>query len=172
MTARTVMWILAALCVPSACSSAVAKDVPMRPFLSVEAVDIGVRACFEYAEKKGLRIALAVADSGGDLVYFRRMDDVYLRQGDLAQLKAESAATTPLSTKELGDRLAQDRSPLRGIEHLPGLTTVEGGEPIRVDAKRSVGGVGVSGAAPHEDGECARAAALAIATALRGGESP
>lgn len=135
---------------------------PVRPFLSLEAAERGAAACLALAERQGLRIAIAIRDRGGNLVLFKRMDDVFDKQLELALLKAETAAGTPLSTRDLGARLKQVDSALAGIDEVNGITVIEGGEPIQNAAGYSLGGVGVSGASPSQDGEFARAAIAAI----------
>ena len=139
----------------------------MRPFLSQTAAEAGARACFALAESEGWRVAVAVADRGGELVYFSRMDDVFTRQQAFARLKAESAATTPVSTRQLGEAAYGEGSALRGVELIGGVTVVEGGVPVAAPSGYAVGGVGVSGASPAQDGRCATAAADAIREALR-----
>lgn len=138
-----------------------------RPYLTQLAAEAGAQACLSLAREEGWRVAVAVTDRGGELVHFTRMNDVFTRQQAFARLKAESAATTPVSTKALAGAVYVDGSPLRGIELIEGVATVEGGVPIALEGGYSVGGVGVSGTSPAEDGQCARAASEAIATALR-----
>lgn len=137
-----------------------------RPYLTLAAAEAGAAACLEMATENDWRVAIAIRDSGGHLVLFHRMDDVFVKQAEFAMLKAESAATTPLSTREMAQRVFAPGSPLRGLENLPGVTTVEGGEPVRTASGFAAGGVGVSGTSPEGDGVCARAAAAAIGAAL------
>ena len=156
---------LAALPV-SAQDAPVAAQAEQRPYLTRASAGAGAEACLALARSEGWRVAVAVTDRGGELVHFTRMDDVYTRQQSFARLKAESAATTPVSTAQLADAVFAEGSPLRGIELIGGLTTVEGGVTTRTRGGYHIGGVGVSGASPAQDGRCARAAADAIAEAL------
>ena len=137
-----------------------------RPFLLQSAAEAGANACLELAKLEGWRVAIAVTDRGGELVYFTRMDDVWTFQQNFARVKAGSAATTPISTIKLAGVTFADDSPLRGIEELEGLTMVEGGVTVKTENGYHIGGVGVSGATPAQDGQCAQAAANAIAKAL------
>ena len=141
-------------------------DVPTRPFLTLDAAQAGMQACLDWAAEEDLRVAVAVMDRGGRLVSFARMDDVFVKQVEFAQIKAETASTTPASTKRIGE-IAVPGSPVEGLVHLPGVTGVEGGVPIRL-GEHSIGGVGVSGATPAQDGECAAIAAEAVLQSLRG----
>lgn len=145
----------------------VRAETPSRPYLTLEGATAGLQACQDLAAEAGWRIAVAVLDRGGRPVAFERADDVFQKQIEIAFLKAETAATTPVGSKALGDAARKRNSPLAGIENVPGLIAIEGGESIRLSSGYVVGGVGVSGARPDEDGRCARAAAAAIAEALQ-----
>lgn len=133
-----------------------------RPYLTLDAAKAGAAACEAYAKGNNLRVAISIKDRAGRLVYFQRMDDVFQKQVEFAGIKAETAATTPLSTKRLAE-VSSGESPLAGLVYIPGLTSVEGGEPITVKDNYNIGGIGVSGASPAQDGECARSAAAIIA---------
>lgn len=133
-----------------------------RPYLSLDAAKAGAAACEAFANENDLRIAISIKDRGGRMVYFSRMDDVYQKQVEFAGIKAETAATTPLSTKRLAAIAGTKNSPLAGLIYVPGLTGVEGGETITLVDGYKIGGVGVSGASPAEDGDCARSAVEAI----------
>ena len=148
-----------------AAQPAFAQDA-QRPYLTQASTEAGAQACLALARGEGWRVAVAVTDRGGELVHFTRMDDVYTRQQAFARLKAESAATTPVSTAQLAGAVLSDGSPLRGLELIEGVTTVEGGVTIRTKGGYHIGGVGVSGASPAQDGQCAQAAADAIAQTL------
>ena len=143
---------------------AVAQDdaPPVRPYLSLESARAGAEACLNYAKDNDLRIAIAILDRGGRDVLSLRMDDVFQKQIEFASIKAETASTTPLSTKRLGE-VSGVGTPLEGLVQVPGLNRVEGGEPIKLPNGYAIGGVGVSGASPAQDGECARAAVATIA---------
>lgn len=132
-----------------------------RPYLTLDAAKTGAAACEAYASENSLRVAISIKDRGGRLIHFMRMDDVYQKQVEFAGIKAETAATTPLSTERLGE-VAQPGSALAGLVYVPGLNGIEGGEPITLKTGYNIGGVGVSGASPAQDGECARAAVAAI----------
>ncbi|MDY7097454.1 MAG: heme-binding protein [Pseudomonadota bacterium] len=143
----------------AAFSSAAADE--FRPYLTSDAAQAGLEACHSLASENEWRVAIAIKDRGGELVAFSRMDDVFTKQIEFAQIKAETSATTPLATRQVASFVYEDGGSLRGLEHVPGITPVEGGEPIIVNGY-AIGGVGVSGATAEQDGACARAAARAI----------
>tara|TARA_R110002124_G_scaffold81700_5_gene215155 strand:+ start:807 stop:1310 length:504 start_codon:yes stop_codon:yes gene_type:complete len=125
-----------------------------RPFLTLSSAQAGIEACIAFANENELKFAISVKDRGGRLVAFARMDDVYQKQIELSHTKAETAATTPLSTKQIA-ATATNKPSYAGLVHVEGLTTVEGGIPIRLGSGYSIGGIGVSGSSPELDGECA-----------------
>ena len=132
----------------------------------LDAARAGTQACLDWAAGEDLRVAIAVMDRGGRLVSFARMDDVFVKQVEFAQVKAETASTTPLSTKRIGEITAPG-SPVESLLTLPGITGVEGGVPIRI-GEHAMGGIGVSGATPAQDGRCAAITADAVIEALSG----
>jgi uncharacterized protein GlcG (DUF336 family) len=92
------------------------------------------------------------------------MDDAFLGSIQIAQLKANTSASFPFSTKQVGE-IAATRVP--GIAHVPGLVTFEGGLPIKTAAGAHIGAIGVSGATADQDGVCAQAALDAVAGDLK-----
>ncbi|MCQ8186638.1 GlcG/HbpS family heme-binding protein [Parvularcula maris] len=145
-------------------------NLASRPYLTLDAAQAGAAACRATADENDWRVAITIIDRGGNVVLFERMDDVFETQSRLSRLKAATAATTPVGTAALREAAFADRSPIAGIEHVPGIVVIEGGEPIIVAEPEPypVGGVGVSGARPDQDGTCAKAAAAAASQALRG----
>ncbi len=100
------------------------------------------------AEKAGIAISVAVADSGGHLIVLERMDGGRFHSLHSATTKAVCAASNKRPTSSHG---AQGQ-PL-DLAHALGLalaagperwTAMEGGCPVVVDGE-CIGGVGVSG---------------------------
>ena len=96
---------------------------------------------------------IAVMDTGGNLAYFQHMDDAYVVSIRIAQLKAQTSAQTPYSTRNF--REASKGAP--GLELVPGITTVAGGLPIMTTKGKQLGGLGVSGGTEDQDEACAKA---------------
>lgn len=141
------------------------SETPSRPYLTLEAAIVGVQSCLKYAKDNDLRVAISVKDRGGETILFMRMNDVYTKQMELAETKALTAAGTPVSTARMSD-ITKSGSAVEGLIQLPGITRVEGGEPIRLESGYHIGGIGVSGAKPKQDGDCARIAATKLNNAL------
>lgn len=116
------------------------------------------------AIEKNLKIVIAIMDSHGNLKYYRRMDGNNFVSVRMAQLKAMTSASIPISTKALGERNAgMPNGPYLGV---PGIVLLEGGLPIITKDGQHIGAIGISGANPELDGICAQAGLDAIATEL------
>jgi len=103
--------------------------------------------------KNGWRMAIAIVDNHGFLVYYERMDDTQTASIQIALDKAKTAAMFRRPSKAFEDGIAKGRVALLG---LTGATPIEGGVPIMVGGK-VVGGIGVSGANSDQDGAAAMA---------------
>lgn len=111
------------------------------------------------AEKNGWHVTIAVVDESGILVALERMDAAFPHTVEIAFHKGRSAATMRLPTKVMED-MVKDRP---ALVTMPGVTRVQGGLPIKIGAD-CIGGVGVSGAASHQDEQVAAAGIAALAT--------
>ena len=124
-------------------------------------------ACEALAEKKSWRkINIAIYDDGGNLKLFRRQDNSYLHSIKIAQLKAQTSAGLPMSTRQLGDLAFKDKERPHGIEYVEGFVVFPGGLPILTSNGVQLGGIGVSGATAAQDEECAQAGLEAISKEL------
>jgi len=105
------------------------------------------------SKKNGWRMAIAVVDNHGFLVYYERMDDTQTASVQIALDKAKTAATFRRPSKAFEDGIAKGRVALLG---LTGATPIEGGLPIMAGGK-VIGGIGVSGANSDQDAQAAMA---------------
>jgi len=112
------------------------------------------------AAKNNWTMAVAVVDTGGNLVYFEKIDNTQVGSANYAIEKARSAALFKRPTKAFQDTLAAGGDGLR-VLGLHGAVPSEGGIPILIEGK-IVGAVGVSGGTPQQDGQCAKAGADAL----------
>lgn len=111
------------------------------------------------AVKNKWGVAIAVMDSGGNLVMLHRMDNAQLSSVRIAEAKARTAIEFRRPTKALEDAVAGGGIGLRVLTF--GACVAEGGVPIIMDG-HIVGAIGVSGVASHQDGQVARAGADAV----------
>ena len=105
------------------------------------------------SKKNGWRMAIAIVDNHGFLVYYERMDDTQTASVQVAIDKAKASAMFRRPTKAFEDGIKGGRVALLG---LAGATPIEGGVPIMTGGK-VIGGVGVSGANSDQDAQAAMA---------------
>ncbi|MBL8930879.1 MAG: heme-binding protein [Kineosporiaceae bacterium] len=137
-------------------------DVRSVPTISYAAALRVVAAAVNHAEGMGVPVNVAVADPGGHLVAFARMDGAAFFSSSVAQDKAWSvAAFNGLPTHAWIDMIKDEPSLLHGLPPRPRLTIFGGGVPLTVDGQ-VVGAVGVSGGSEAEDLQIAEAGAGAL----------
>jgi uncharacterized protein GlcG (DUF336 family) len=109
-------------------------------------------------QKNSWRVAVAVVDTHGSLVYFERIDDTQIASMDIAIKKAEVAARFRRSTRAFVDAIAKGGP---SVMTLPGMIASFGGLPI-VSGGKIIGAVGVSGVTGDQDEQCAKAGIAAM----------
>lgn len=127
------------------------------PAVSANALEHALAAARAEADRLGVRACIALVDSAGALIAFLRLPGAFLISTDLAIDKAWTAAGFSLSTRGLGEMLAQTEENVRnGLLRRPRLTVVPGGIPIFHEA-HCLGAIGVSGGTAEEDEQIAAA---------------
>ena len=122
-----------------------------------------VQAAHEKALEMGVKMNIAVVDSGANLVAFIRMDDAWLGSLDISIKKAKTARFFDMPTGDLG-QASQPGGSLYNIEHSNGgLITFPGGIPIKNKAGKIFGAIGVSGSTVEDDHAVAQAGVQALA---------
>ena len=129
--------------------------------VSAEAVSVALEAAVAKAAELGVKINVAVADSGGNLSGFLRMPGAFVQSIDIAIDKAYTAAGFGFPTKDWMKLIGHDDGMKFGFSARPRLVVFGGGLPLRVNGEL-IGGIGVSGASEEQDEVCARAALDAI----------
>jgi uncharacterized protein GlcG (DUF336 family) len=104
-------------------------------------------------------LAIAIVDSGGNLVMLHRLDNTQYGSIRIAEGKARTALDFRRPTKVFEDTVAAGGVGLRLLSF--GITVAEGGLPIIVDGK-IVGAIGASGALSSQDAQAAKAGADAV----------
>lgn len=135
---------------------------PKTPYgapISFEDAKKAMAAAEAEAIKNEWGVAIAVIDSGGNLVMLHRLDNAQLSSIRIAEAKARASVEFRRPTKALEDAVAGGGLGLRVLTF--GACVAEGGVPIIVDGK-IVGAIGVSGVASHQDGQVAKAGADAL----------
>ena len=138
---------------------------PYGPPVGVDDAKKAAAAALAEARKNNWKMAVAVVDPNGDLVYYEKMDNTQLGSSQVSIAKARSAARFKRPTKAFQDALAAGGAGLR-ILGLEGAVPVEGGIPIVVDGK-IIGAIGVSGDTSDHDAVCAQAGANTLMAASK-----
>ena len=136
----------------------------MRTITSVSLVDAQrvIEAGIAKAKEIGSPSNIAVADAGGNLLAFARMEDAWLGSIDIAINKAFTSRAFDIATKELAG-FAQPGQQFFGI-HASNHSRVmifAGGLPLK-SGDKVVGAVGVSGGTGEQDQEIVETAAAAL----------
>jgi uncharacterized protein GlcG (DUF336 family) len=129
--------------------------IPIGATISLDAAKRAAEAAAAEARKNNWRMAIAVVDPAGSLVYYEKMDDTQIGSAKVAISKARSAALYKRPTKAFQDAIAGGGLGVR-ILGLEGAVPLEGGIPLMSGGKL-VGAIGVSGDLSEHDGQCASA---------------
>ena len=135
---------------------------PMTPYgapLDIAAAKKAMVAAEAEATKNGWGVAIAIVDSGANLVMVQRLDNAQLSSTRIAEQKARTAAEFRRPTKVFEDAVAGGGIGLRVLSF--GASVAEGGVPI-VTGGKVVGAIGVSGVQSHQDAQVAQAGADAL----------
>lgn len=114
-----------------------------------------VGAALAEAKKNNWRMAAAIVDASGELVYFEKIDGTQTASNEIAIDKARSSARFKRPTKAFQDALAKGGIEMRYLG-LRGVVPAEGGVPIVIGGKL-VGAIGVSGGTGAQDEQAAEA---------------
>jgi uncharacterized protein GlcG (DUF336 family) len=112
------------------------------------------------ARKNNWTMAIAITDTGGNLVYFEKMDGTQIGSVRVAVGKSRSAVLFKRPTKAFQDVVAAGGEGIRYLA-LQGAVPIEGGLPLLMDGK-IIGAIGVSGGTSQQDGVAAKAGADAL----------
>ena len=134
-------------------------DVPYGPPISLEQAQAVIQAAVAEAKKRNWKMNVAVADSGGNLVAFQRMDEAMLASIQIAEHKARAAVTFRRPTK-----VFEDGVQLMHLNYLlafDGIIASRGGLPL-IDQGKIIGGIGCSGGTDSQDEAVSEAGARVI----------
>jgi len=134
-------------------------DVPYGRPISLEQAQAVIHAAVAEARKRDWKMNVAVADSGGNLVAFQRMDGAMLASIQIAQHKARAAVTFRRPTKVFEDGV--NLMHLNYLLAFDGMIASRGGIPL-VDQGDIIGAIGCSGGTDSQDEVVSKAGAAAI----------
>jgi uncharacterized protein GlcG (DUF336 family) len=134
-------------------------DVPYGVPISLERAQAVIQAAIAEATKRNWKMNVAVADSGGNLVAFQRMDGAMLASIQIAEHKARAAVTFRRPTK-----VFEDGVQLMHLNYLlafDGIIASRGGIPL-IDQGFIIGAIGCSGGTDSQDEVVSEAGAAVI----------
>jgi glc operon protein GlcG len=134
-------------------------DVPYGIPISLEQAQAVIQAAVAEAKKRNWKMNVAVADSGGNLVAFQRMDGAMLASIQIAEHKARAAVTFRRPTKVFEDGIQ-----LMHFNYLlafDGVIASRGGIPL-IDQGVIIGAIGCSGGTDSQDEVVSKAGAAVI----------
>jgi len=133
--------------------------LPVKSVLTLECAQRLADTALRLALEKGLtNLVIAVVDDGGHLVVLLRQDQAEPAAVEIGIEKARTAALTRKATKVFKQMLLDGKTWVLGM---PGITPVEGGQPISVSGA-TIGGIGVAGASGDIDTEIGSGALSAL----------
>jgi len=127
--------------------------------ITLEQAQTVIQAAVREASKRNWKMNIAVADSGGNLVAFQRMDGAMLASIQIAEHKARAAVTFRRPTK-----VFEDGVQLMHLNYLlafDGIIASRGGIPL-IDQGKIIGAIGCSGGTDSQDGVVSEAGAAVI----------
>jgi uncharacterized protein GlcG (DUF336 family) len=135
-------------------------DVPYGVPISLDRAQAVIQAAVAEAKKRNWKMNVAVADSGGNLVAFQRMDGAMLASIQIAEHKARAAATFRRPTKVFEDGIQLMR--LNYLLAFDGVIASRGGIPL-IDQGVIIGAIGCSGGTDSQDELVSKAGGAVIA---------
>ena len=137
-------------------------DVPYGPSITVARAAELVQAVVAEAQRspRNWKLAIAVVDPSGDLVYFYRMDQTQVASVDVAMRKARTSARFRRPTQAFFDAMqAAGGSIIPTLT--PDLVASPGGIPL-IEGGRLIGAIGCSGATSAQDAVACQAGASLV----------
>ena len=134
-------------------------DVPYGLPISLDRAQAVIHAAVAEAKKRNWKMNVAVADSGGNLVAFQRMDGAMLASIQIAEHKARAGATFRRPTK-----IFEDGIQLMHLNYLlafDGIIASRGGIPL-IEQGVIIGAIGCSGGTDSQDEIVSKAGAAVI----------
>ena len=134
-------------------------DVPYGLPISLARAEAAIHAAVAEAGRRNWKMNVAVADSGGNLVAFQRMDGAMLASIQIAEHKARAAVTFRRPTK-----IFEDGIQLMHLNYLlafDGVIASRGGIPL-IDQGKIIGAIGCSGGTDSQDEVVSEAGAAVV----------
>jgi uncharacterized protein GlcG (DUF336 family) len=139
--------------------SKITFDVPYGLPISLYRAQAVIHAAVAEAKKRNWKMNVAVADSGGNLVAFQRMDGAMLASIQIAEHKARAAVTFRRPTRIFEDGIQPMN--LNYLLAFDGVIASRGGIPL-IDQGVIIGAIGCAGGTDSQDEVVSEAGAAVI----------
>ena len=140
---------------PAPLPDAMPFDIPYGTPISLDRAKQVVEAAMAEAKRRNWKMAIAVVDPAGDLVYLVKMDGSAYSSTKIAEHKARSATLFRRPTKAFFDAMESGHP---YVATLDGMIGADGGLPINEGGK-IIGAVGTSGGTGAQDASVSKAGA-------------
>lgn len=134
-------------------------DVPYGTPILLDRAEIAIASALAEAKKHDWKLNIAVVDSGGNLVAFKRMDGAQLASIQIAEHKARAAVTFRRETKVFENAI--QLNDLRYVATLDGVIASRGGIPL-VENGKIIGAIGCSGGTGSQDEVACKAGSASL----------
>jgi len=134
-------------------------DVPYGPPISLEKAQAAIAAAIAESKKRDWKEAIAVADSGGNLVALQRMDGTQLASSPIAEHKARAAVMFRRDTKAF--EMGIQQGGFTYLLTLNGMIGARAGIPL-IEGGKLIGAIGCSGGTGSQDEVVCKAGAATI----------
>ena len=133
--------------------------------LTLDQAQALLAAARAHATEAGLRVSIAVVDEGGLLLALARMDGAPPLSPQIAEAKAVGAAVWHREGGSLAEVQRDRPAFFAQVDRLVRMPLIPGHGSLLIRREGAVlGAVGVSGAQPEQDRECAQAGLDAVAS--------
>jgi uncharacterized protein GlcG (DUF336 family) len=131
-------------------------DIPIGPSIELAKAKELAAAAEAEAVKHNWKMAIAIADPAGELLFFEKMDDTQFGSISVSQAKARTSARFRRPTSAFYDAIETGHPSVAAID--PTITAIPGGIPL-VENGKLIGAIGCSGGASVQDAVVCKAAA-------------
>ena len=134
-------------------------DVPYGAPISLDRAEAAITAAMAEAQRHYWKMNMAVVDSGGNLVAFRRMDGAQLASIAISEHKARVAVKFRRETKVFENAIQINNAPY--VATLDDVVASRGGIPL-IEGGKLIGAIGCSGGTGSQDEVVCKAGAATV----------
>ena len=140
---------------PASVPEAMPWNVPYGSPIGIEQAKSVAAAAIAEAKKHGWKLAVAIVEPTGALVYFEKIDDTMYASIDIAISKARTAAAFRRPTQVFEEAINAGNPYVLSLHE---ITAVRGGFPL-IENGKLIGAIGMSGGLGAQDAMASKAGA-------------